>query len=305
MPRGGRTSYDHVMITPTAYVHMVQAGLTVAGSGTFDRAETPGSWRVPDEIGFDGVTLTWDQTMLHSHMLERPAGLVDALLDLAEAAGPEIAQFARTYGVVVLCDQHQLPIEHWRPTSGLPTPCTPLGGSTPYLPVEWYPRFSRQVGALLRLAAAVHLDTPGQDEDWLMVLPDMAGDRTTITKTWKERRVSETERVDEDREVLGEILDAYLRVADAHLTFEWTNEFPTYELRTPTIFSAVVVAVVYAISRTDGVAVCSACGRPYVPKRRPAPGRRSYCPRPECSTNARIRDANREMRARKRRQGDG
>ena len=47
-----------------------------------------------------------------------------------------------------------------------------------------------------------------------------------------------------------------------------------------------------------GFAVCSACGRPYVPRRQPALGRRKYCP--SCGRRAAVRAAKAAYRARQR-----
>jgi hypothetical protein len=52
----------------------------------------------------------------------------------------------------------------------------------------------------------------------------------------------------------------------------------------------------------DGVAICLACQRSYIPDRRPDPTRRNYCP--SCGRRAAVRDASRAYRERKRTEPD-
>lgn len=67
-------------------------------------------------------------------------------------------------------------------------------------------------------------------------------------------------------------------------------------------FQAIVLELVLAISNTNGLAVCSACPRSYIPERQPMAGRRNYCP--SCRADGiPVRDAAREYRKRKNRRG--
>jgi hypothetical protein len=43
------------------------------------------------------------------------------------------------------------------------------------------------------------------------------------------------------------------------------------------LFGALAVQLLFAVSRTDGLAVCSACGSPYCPPRKPRIDQRHYC----------------------------
>jgi hypothetical protein len=56
------------------------------------------------------------------------------------------------------------------------------------------------------------------------------------------------------------------------------------------LLGALAVQLVFDVCRTDGLAVCSSCGTPYLPpKRRPRQDRNSYCP--DCGLKAALRDA--------------
>lgn len=64
------------------------------------------------------------------------------------------------------------------------------------------------------------------------------------------------------------------------------------------MFGALAVQLLFSVFRSDGLAICSACGSPFIPKRRPNSTRRVYCP--DCSKGRRDqRDASRAYRDRK------
>ena len=75
---------------------------------------------------------------------------------------------------------------------------------------------------------------------------------------------------------------------------EWLPNMPL--LQGTSLFGALAVQLLMAVSRTGGLAICSGCGAPYVPKRRPNPRRRRYCP--QCGLKAAWRDAQAAQRRR-------
>jgi hypothetical protein len=65
------------------------------------------------------------------------------------------------------------------------------------------------------------------------------------------------------------------------------------------LFGALVSQIAFAVSGTQGVAICSGCSSPYTPSRRPLRDRRRYCRR--CRDGkVPIRDAVRDHRKRER-----
>ena len=64
------------------------------------------------------------------------------------------------------------------------------------------------------------------------------------------------------------------------------------------VLGVIAVQVLYAVCRTHGLETCTACGEPYLAKRRPAFRRRRYCPK--CvSGGAPARDATRDYAQRR------
>jgi predicted RNA-binding Zn-ribbon protein involved in translation (DUF1610 family) len=62
----------------------------------------------------------------------------------------------------------------------------------------------------------------------------------------------------------------------------------------PGLGSALALQLMTLACQSKGIAICSSCGRPFPPKRRPIPTRESYCPK--CGIQAAWRDAQRRRR---------
>jgi hypothetical protein len=83
---------------------------------------------------------------------------------------------------------------------------------------------------------------------------------------------------------------------------EWDGATPTIALTTGGLLpmyvdrlaGALALQLAYAVASTEGVATCFACGRFYTPTRRPAAGRRSFCP--SCGVRAAWRTSKRIAR---------
>jgi hypothetical protein len=104
-----------------------------------------------------------------------------------------------------------------------------------------------------------------------------------------------------DRKVVEEAVNRWLRIGAVSLSLEWWEPRPTVRLDSgplSALFGALALQLLQAVARSDGLALCSACGRPYTPERRPDPNRRHYCP--QCRNAAPHRDAVRSWRAKQR-----
>src|SRR5207244_7489631 len=61
------------------------------------------------------------------------------------------------------------------------------------------------------------------------------------------------------------------------------------------LYGAIAVQLLFDVSRTDGLAVCTSCGTPYLPPtRRPRWDQNTYCP--DCGKKAAARDASARYR---------
>ena len=62
------------------------------------------------------------------------------------------------------------------------------------------------------------------------------------------------------------------------------------------LFGTLVMQLMFAVSNTEGAAMCTSCGLPFFPKRRPKAGQRRFCDRPNCGRKAANRHAARDFR---------
>jgi hypothetical protein len=171
------------------------------------------------------------------------------------------------------------------------------------VPVDWYLSLAQRCRSVLNIAARLHRGQPGELDDWETIDPRVAewSDFTT-GQGWKKVPYTKEARVEDEREVLGNLLDCWLDLTGTRIRVSWTSRSPEVGLAPSGVLGAVVTSLVFSVTRSGGLAVCSNCGRAYPPTRRPIAGRRRYCPDEQCQ-KARLRDAQADLRARRRREG--
>ncbi len=102
-----------------------------------------------------------------------------------------------------------------------------------------------------------------------------------------------------DHMLLKDAVNDWLTFANARLVFDWNSEQAPAIYLGHGLFGNLAVQLMSAVSRTEGLALCSACGTPYLPPRQPRAGERHYCQ--ECrKMGAPQRDASRQYRQRRR-----
>lgn len=98
---------------------------------------------------------------------------------------------------------------------------------------------------------------------------------------------------------IGEVVDEWMALAGVRLRFGWPYDPPTIRLvdQSEGLLGFIATQIALVLSTPHGLALCSSCGRPYSPSRKPATGRAHYCP--ACGTRAKNRLAKQRQRARR------
>jgi hypothetical protein len=202
-------------------------------------------------------------------------GVLDEFIKLAECNDSEILNYARTWGVLELC-QHHLPYlhdsphEHLRlplPDSAFTSPklttskCFPLGTE----PLDVWRFFSRQAKALLRIAANLQQETPGESDDWSVVLRD---------------RDSPKQDVEAHRDCWADAVESWMTLGDVRPRIDLMNHRITWA-RTD-LFGELAVQLALVGVRADGQVHCTNCGRGYAPRKQIVRGGVHYCPDTRC-----------------------
>jgi hypothetical protein len=221
------------------------------------------------------------------------------------------------------------------PSIGSYWTCRPLATSTrkAYVaPLSLIRYWSGQAFAILRIAAGLNDGRPGDKDDWRAISqvgldewwkkarPEMMGSPfllqamgtkglrfggygeplTSVPEEWDElpaRSARHAGRViTAERESLALALATWIRAARVTLGYDWQDDRPAVKLTGGGMFGAIGIHLMLMCGASDGLAICSGCGRPYAPHRRTPSNRRHYCA--DCGKRAAIRDAARAYRQR-------
>jgi hypothetical protein len=158
--------------------------------------------------------------------------------------------------------------------------------------------YSGVARAILNLAAALHAEEYGRQEDWNVLYPRFSDNELhwTHVKGFPDH----TEALSLGWARLRDRLSIWLRLADVRPDLSiMTAERPEFVLGGRGLYGAVGVQLLFAVCAAHGLAVCTNCGTTYARARRAARTRRNYCN--SCrESGARLRDAKRDSDQRKR-----
>jgi hypothetical protein len=215
-------------------------------------------------------------------------GVLDEFIELAECSDLEILKYARTWGVLELC-KHHLPYLHGNPDEHLRLPlpdrsltnrqlatskCLALGTE----PLEVWRFFSRQAKALLRIAANLQQEMPGESDDWSLVLRD---------------RVSPQQGVEAHRECWADAVESWMELGDVRPRIDRISHGITWS--GADLLGELAVQLALVGVRADGQVHCTNCGKSYAPKKQIVRGGVHYCSNPLCQ---KVADALRAARYR-------
>jgi len=221
----------------------------------------------PGPIRTSARHVLWEaeQAVARASAVDR-SGMLDRFVRLTDEQG--VLDFAARYGPLRLCE-HGYPAPH----------SIELGEEARLLPLTQY-RSDRCPPALRERVT-----------DWLAY------------SAWAEQMLvvaAEIDRSDDLRDGalrvwLGDHLGFWIQASELRpkVTFK-TTEVPTLGFEGFGLFANLAMQMLMAVTHSSDIAHCDSCGRPYLPRRKPASGRPRYCTRQACQRMA--------ARIRKRRQ---
>jgi hypothetical protein len=272
-------------------------GLTDLGSGLLGAKGFPVERpEIPAYVEWDGELIRWS---LFSHpdfpddprwrpRIVDPKGMLDRFLRIESAT--DVLQFARTYGVLELCE-HNLPSTHapspYPPSIGTPViGCRPLGWSNgqAWEQVQSWFDYVSEANGIVRAASALQQGKNADAEDWAKAfgpMQPMVGAKGLTT-------------MDEERQALAQRVQHWMRLGNVHPFMQWNpQEEPGFGLSGRT-FGTLAIQIALAVNRAQDWAICSVCAALYSRQRAPQRGRRNYC----SSKCARVGDSLRKRRQR-------
>lgn len=263
-------------------------------SGRQTRPLAARQWAIPAHVELQGERLLWSDEP--SRVGRVGPHLLEGFVSLADAPPERILSYATRWGVLELCE-HNMPPSHQTLQGGLCAPRETRDGRF-FEPVAAWRWWANRAKATLTIAAQLHHGAIAPTTEWEAAIalesrphPPGYQRHSRVEKAWRE---------------LAFYLNHWLRVGRVRPLVELVEARegrayrPAILLGVGGLFGALAIHLVLAVSRTNGLALCSNCGAGYSPFRQPRTGERHYC---EDCRKGKVpqRDAARDFWKRKRR----
>ena len=260
-----------------------------------DQPVRPGFLWVPSDVCIQGDRLTWTTRVPISEV--QPAnGFLDAFLSLHKQPDPAILRFAKKWGLLGVCD-HDLPCSHnWPPNNYPERPtCMPRCEKRDLITWYWEPLsvwrgISKHMSTLLTITAQARQGKKGQREDWLILTSGTWRDPPPWEQTpaWALNYIQDK-------------VNHWLMMGQVNPSIHF-DEARKASLRLdskgwPGLFGELSIRLMLAVTGVDGLPLCYECGRAFLPRKKPNPQRRMFCP--QCGEKARSRATSRDYYERK------
>lgn len=240
-------------------------------------------------------------------------GMLEEFVALADADEYKYLEYACRWGLLELCKEHHEPTNHnYNCEPIVPSRMVVLGPTNKASrehrenllsqgePISAWRCFAQFARAVLNIAARLHEGEMGSDEDWRTLHYDRAGFLGQDYAAERRKRAIFPD-LDFEKSLIADGVNTYwLGSGGVQPRVYWKANRPiiTFECPKPygKLFANLAIQLMMALSQIDAVALCSACGQSYSPKRRPKSTQRRYCP--SCKGVAQ-RDASADYRRRK------
>lgn|GEM_PF-2992011 len=208
--------------------------------------------------------------------------LLTRFIELADASDDKILAYARQYGRLGLCEDGEL--QHLADDYA---DCIQVGRDAKFVEqVERWRENVKRVRALLNAIAQFSKSRKVSDRTLIALSPKLSLSAAALRKA----RIAGWSFIAAWTQMW---LRAF-RVRPVILYDPQTKRFHARLRGRPGLGSALALQLMTLACQSKGIAICSSCGRPFPPKRRPNPTRESYCPK--CGIRAAWRDAQRRRR---------
>jgi hypothetical protein len=219
--------------------------------------------------------------------------LLSGFLKLADAGDDQIANFAGRWGPLYLCE-HGFRANH-NPGLKKLVPCASTcaalddGGDDESEPTAGWRSLSRIANAIVRLAQELRAGRDGSQEDWRVALQKDGEVRGFMGGSPEARMLVDAAN--------AWVASAQFRPSVCIAKRTWVIRFGTDSWNTE-LFGALGFQLLLRLTSPQKQVLCSACSKPYAPKRRPAASKGNYCP--SCGRRVAVRLAKERLRDRKR-----
>ena len=292
------------------------------GGGPLERPLSGDEWFVPSNIQLspDQRNMWWSYAPLSAFTTGKRStlkvGLLERFVSLAKGTPEDVLRYAKEYGVLYLC-QHDLPSSHQEidePSEKQLRDGGWFGRCRLHMTrdqrfysesIDVWKRYASLARAALNVAAKMQYQQEARGEDWELLCSQVGNELPAGTWLW----VDDNEYVRlpadyiilpkddlERRQILSSAVDWWIGHSRIQPQFYLTESGPSVQFGNRTLFGAIASQLMMVAGKTEGLAICSNCGIPYVPSRKPVQGKRNYCL--GCRPTAGPRNASRDYRDR-------
>jgi hypothetical protein len=220
----------------------------------------------------------------------------------------KLLSFARDFGPLGFCKEHKiLPITHRQ--NGCP-PNIRLDPPATVESIQAWLFYAVRLRTVLNFTACLWRRRPVRPEDWaILSAGNWGAPGLAVIEARGELHLRPKNKVPNRRVAwlwVARNVDYLLSTSGLRPVCRYQRPRGRFALRLepspPSLFGSLAFQTMLLVCRSDGMAICVACGMPYPPPRRPRADQRTYCQDPKCRRAA-VRDATRDYRERQERKG--
>lgn len=269
-------------------------GLLTFDTAALERPVAVQSYNSPNKFVIEDGKIKINPKAERGELIKPSRGMLEEFVTLADAEESKFLKYACKWGLLDLCKEHYIatnhnyncePIVPYRIVVFGPTDKAAKEHRKTLLsvgePISAWRKYALFARALLNIAARLHEGKLGLDEDWEMLHFDRAG---FLGWNHVERRKDKnfSDLINFEKSIIVDGVNTYwLGSGGVQPRIYWKGSRPiiTFECPQPygKLFANLAIQLMMAISQLDSVAICSACGDSYKPKRRPKINQRRYC----------------------------
>jgi hypothetical protein len=220
------------------------------------------------------------------HPFTPDPGLFEKFLRLSQKDEESVVRFAGRHGMLEVCPDHCRPFPH-SPKDPWESSCESYRGRE--LASDWI-RVADAVRAAILIGAKLQRKELPSADDWVPLL----GEDGIDPRRGFRRKDFDPEAMEPQTIWVRRSIDGDWAVLGSRLNNWWSSSLPKPELRflpkltveidlrASSLWGLLVRELAFIVAKVEGFAVCAGCGELFSPKRRPAPGQRSWCGGAEC-----------------------
>jgi len=239
--------------------------------------------------------LKWNSGKSERNTVSPNGEILPAFVRLANEKTPQdfankVELFARKWGNLDLCEEHQMPASHnYNCEPSIPHKKVVLRPFGSLKASEESKIFGESLSAwreysifaqsLLNIAANLQGGDLGEDNDWDN-LHKFGGLGWSHIKA-KQEKSYQIGLLEFEQKLIADRVNYWMAIGNLRPEIRWENNDIVILFKTASpygsLFAYLALQIMLAVGKQDGLAICSSCGTPYVPKRKPVRNKRRFC----------------------------